>query len=234
MAIPKKLKLISVLNNTHQPTPSMPIPYAGAPDTPCPITLATFTELEHPVALGPYAAQPYELTPLWKWVLTSGRHPLTGQVCAVQDIVVLEDPPGEGTTTKQRTDRTEWALNGLWTTLQATQEFKHEVRRIEEELDRLNHTIEQINQTVSKTNQDLVNVAGEKVRRQHSPPHAFHSLTPASAVQAGASAEAPEAKVSPPLTFPQTQRQLAALLPRVLKAPTHRLRIKALHTEPPP
>jgi hypothetical protein len=63
--------------------------YTGAPDAMCPITLAYVHELTHPVAFDSDPSQPYELAPLWEWVLASDRHPLTGRVCVVGSIVAL-------------------------------------------------------------------------------------------------------------------------------------------------
>jgi hypothetical protein len=64
--------------------------YTGSLDAICPITLSTVSELKHPVAIRADPAQPYELTPLWKWLLISNRHPLTGQTCSLCDIVPLQ------------------------------------------------------------------------------------------------------------------------------------------------
>ena len=61
--------------------------YTGAPDAMCPITLDYVHELTRPVAFASDPSQPYELAPLWEWVLASDRHPLTGRVCG--DIVAL-------------------------------------------------------------------------------------------------------------------------------------------------
>jgi hypothetical protein len=68
---------------------SFSLPYTGAPDAMCPITLAYVHELTHPVAFASNPAQPYELDPLWEWVLASDRHPLTGRRCTVEDISAL-------------------------------------------------------------------------------------------------------------------------------------------------
>ena len=66
------------------------LPYTGAPDAVCPITLTYVHELTHPVAFTSDTSQPYELAPLWEWVLASHRQPLTGQVCTVGDIRALQ------------------------------------------------------------------------------------------------------------------------------------------------
>jgi len=71
---------------------SMSIQYTGALDAVCPITLALVCDLTHPVVIISSPSQPYELAPLWKWVLSSGRHPLTGEACSLSDIAALKLP----------------------------------------------------------------------------------------------------------------------------------------------
>ena len=60
--------------------------------------------------------QPYELEPLWKWMLASDhRHPLTGEPCSLSDIVALKCTDEDKCTVAM--------LEGMWLTLQNTKVF---------------------------------------------------------------------------------------------------------------
>ena len=74
------------------PPPAPTIPYTGPATATCPITLTAIHELTHPVAFSYDPAQPYELAPLWTWILLSDRHPLSGETCFVSDIAALRLP----------------------------------------------------------------------------------------------------------------------------------------------
>jgi hypothetical protein len=91
--------------------PTAPIPYTGAADTACPITLSAACELRHAVAFAYAPSQPYELAPLWKWVIASDRHPLTGETCFLSDIAALQLPWGDaGAGTEAELERMRLAI----------------------------------------------------------------------------------------------------------------------------
>jgi hypothetical protein len=69
-------------------------PFTGPITAACPITLSAVHELVHPVAFTHDPTQPYELVPLWTWVMLSDRHPLSGETCFLSDIVALRLPWG--------------------------------------------------------------------------------------------------------------------------------------------
>ncbi len=96
------------------------IEYTGPSDAVCPITLSTISELTHPVAFCAFPAQPYELAPLWKWVLISDRHPLTGKACSLWDIAVLYGHSAGDARA---------VLDGLRLTISDTQVISHANRR---------------------------------------------------------------------------------------------------------
>jgi hypothetical protein len=96
------------------PTGVMSLLYTGAPNAMCPITLTHLHELTHPVAFASDLSQPYELIPLWEWILLSKRHPLTGETNSLCDITALELPWNDG-------QHTESMLDELWSKFQETQ-----------------------------------------------------------------------------------------------------------------
>ena len=79
---------------TPSPPQLLSTPFTGTAAATCPITLSAVHELAHPVAFASDPAQPYELAPLWTWVLLSDRHPLSGETCFLSDIVALRLPWG--------------------------------------------------------------------------------------------------------------------------------------------
>jgi hypothetical protein len=91
-----------------------PIKYTGAPDAVCPITLSPIHDLIHPAIIISTPTQPYELESLWKWILLSKRHPLSGETCCLCDIAALELPWNDG-------QQTENLLEEMWTNFQETQ-----------------------------------------------------------------------------------------------------------------
>ena len=92
------------------------IAFTGPPDAACPITLSFVHELLHPVAFASNPLQPYELEPLWKWMLASDhRHPLTSEPCSLSDIVALKCTDEDKCTVAM--------LEGMWLTLQNTKVF---------------------------------------------------------------------------------------------------------------
>lgn len=132
-------------------------------DTMCPITLSYAHELTHPVAFSTQPSQPYELVPLWKWVLASNRHPLTGRACSLNDIVVLKEGDVDGS----RTRITEAMLEGMRVTVQDTlvivfhttlvflpsrhpltsvcpQEFKKRIHELDQGLSTINESIRNV------------------------------------------------------------------------------------------
>ena len=95
----------------------MSVQYTGSPDELCPITLVAVRDLAYPVAFTSSPSQPYELAPLWKWVLSSDKHPLTGEACSLSDIAALNLP------WRACGRNTEAALEGMRLTLWDTQVF---------------------------------------------------------------------------------------------------------------
>jgi hypothetical protein len=82
-----------MIAETHPPPTSPPtVPFTGSPAATCPITLSPIHELTHAVAFSYDPAQPYELAPLWTWILLSDRHPLSGETCFLSDIAALRLP----------------------------------------------------------------------------------------------------------------------------------------------
>jgi hypothetical protein len=80
----------------------------------------------------------------------SNRHPLTGEPCSVCDIRALELPWTDG-------HHTESVLDEMWSKFRETQEFKKEVKEMEEQL-------LQIDRALSHINKSLREVTGEKVQ----------------------------------------------------------------------
>jgi hypothetical protein len=118
--------LSGVLNHKHPHTTDMISSYIGAADAMCPITLSYVHELAQPVAFASDSSQPYELAPLWKWVLANNRHPLTGRVCAVGDITALRFSDEYCS----RARDTSAVLNGMRLTSRKTQVCAEIMRRL--------------------------------------------------------------------------------------------------------
>jgi hypothetical protein len=114
----------------------------------CPITLLHVNELRHPVVIRAYPAQPYELTPLWKWVLKHNRHPLTGQPCSLSDIVPLHG--------RSECD-TEAVLEGLNLTSMDALVIKQDLKEMDENVHRLEEALTRIHR-------EIAYVTGEKVQ----------------------------------------------------------------------
>ena len=113
--------------------------YTGTKDALCPITLNRAHELTHPVAFKGHPSQPYELAPLWKWVLASDRHPLTGRACSLNDIVALR---GAREGNDRVTDAVLEGMQGLvHTHITLKYEFKQRLHELETELNKMNESI---------------------------------------------------------------------------------------------
>jgi hypothetical protein len=130
--------LLSTSFTSEKESSNMISLYTGAPDAMCPITLTYVHELRHPVAFASDPSQPYELAPLWEWVLASHRQPLTGQACAVGDIVALDY------SSKARDTA------AVLKKAKKTQEFKQELKEIKGELDKLNENLERVSMDLDK------------------------------------------------------------------------------------
>ena len=112
----------------------MPIShYTGTADAVCPITWTSVRDLTHPVALQPAYSQPYELAALWRWVLSTKKHPiLPGTPCSLSDIVTLDLPGAR---------MTESVLEGMLQTAVEERDFRDRVSELSDALDRLTRSI---------------------------------------------------------------------------------------------
>ena len=107
--------------------------YTGdAVDAMCPITLTAVQDLTHPVALQPDYSQPYELAALWRWVLSTKKHPLTGNTCSLNSIATLDLPGAR---------MTESVLEGMLQTAIEEKEYKDRISELADSLDRLSRSI---------------------------------------------------------------------------------------------
>ena len=106
--------------------------YTGNQDAVCPITLTAVQDLTHPVALQPDYSQPYELAALWRWVLSTKKHPITGNTCSLNSIATLDLPGAR---------MTESVLEGMLQTAIEEKEYKDKISELADSLDRLSRSI---------------------------------------------------------------------------------------------
>ena len=107
--------------------------FTGTKDAMCPITLCFDGDLTHPVAIQPAYNQPYELTALWRWILSTKKHPLLPSIsCSLSDIVTLDLSGAR---------MTESVLEVMLQTAPEERDFRDGVSELSDALDRLNRSI---------------------------------------------------------------------------------------------
>jgi hypothetical protein len=126
--------------------------FTGTKDAMCPITLCFVGDLTHPVAIQPAYNQPYELTALWRWILSTKKHPLLPSIsCSLSDIVTLDLSGAR---------MTESVLEVMLQTATEERDFRDGVSELSDALDRLNRSIAMVHR-------DTNDIMTEKLALEH-------------------------------------------------------------------